>query len=107
CGQPHETIAVGAEFLRRFSTYAERTIDLTDGCADVSRSPDLYVNQLARDIAPVRMTGIYGGEVLRRVVAFKHLEPRAGVFQAALAEHVQRARATYRALLTCHPVSFA
>ena len=107
CGQPHETIAVGAEFLRRFSTYAERTIDLTDGCADVSRSPDLYVNQLARDIAPVRMTGNYGGEVLRRVVAFKHVEPRAGVFQPALAEHVQRARETYRALLTCHPVSFA
>ena len=36
-----------------------------DGCIDVSRSPDLYVNERAREIAPVRMTGNYGDEVLR------------------------------------------
>src|SRR5206468_7424374 len=62
CGQFHEVIPVGDEFLSRFPRYAERTIYLTDGCADVSRSPDLYVNEKAREIAPVRMTGNYGGE---------------------------------------------
>jgi asparagine synthase (glutamine-hydrolysing) len=57
----------GKEFLERFSDYAERTVYYTDGCADVSRSADLYVNEKAREIAPVRITGNYGGEVLRRV----------------------------------------
>ena len=71
CRQPHEVVGVGDEFLRRFSEYAERTVYLTDGCADVTRAPDLYVNEKAREIAPVRMTGNYGGEVLRRVRAFK------------------------------------
>ena len=74
CGQPHQVIRVGEEFLARFPTYAERTVYLTDGCADVSRSPDLYVNEAARQIAPVRMTGNYGGEVLRRVRAFKPVD---------------------------------
>ena len=58
-------------FSRKFPRYAERTVYLTDGCVEVSHSPDLYVNELAREIAPVRMTGNYGGEVLRRVRAFK------------------------------------
>ena len=41
CGQQHEVITTGEEFLSRFAHYAERTIYLTDGCVDLSRSPDL------------------------------------------------------------------
>jgi asparagine synthase (glutamine-hydrolysing) len=81
CGQPHEVIPVGKEFLSQFSHYAQRAVYLTDGCVDVSRAPDLYLNERAREIAPVRMTGNYGGEVLRRVRAFKPQEPHAGLFQ--------------------------
>ena len=65
CEQPHEVIPVGEEFLSRFPHYAERSVYLTDGCVDVSRSPDLYVSERAREIAPVRMTGLYGDEILR------------------------------------------
>ncbi len=65
CGQFHEAIGIKSEFLVDFSRYAERTVYLTDGRVDVSRAPDLYLGQRARDIAPVRMTGLYGGEVLR------------------------------------------
>ena len=80
CGQSHEVIPVGSEFLSRFPHYAERTVYLTDGSLDVSHSPDLYVNERAREIAPVRMTGNYGGEVLRRVRAFKPVQPAPGLF---------------------------
>ena len=65
CGQSHQVIRVGEEFLSRFPQYAERTVYLSDGCADVSRSPDLYVNEQAVKISPVRMTGNYGDQVLR------------------------------------------
>ena len=41
---------------------------------DVSGAAELYVNRLARQIAPVRLTGNYGSEILRRNVAFR---PRA------------------------------
>ena len=107
CGQPHEVIPVGGEFLANFSDYAARTVYLTDGCADVSRSADLYVNTKAREIAPVRMTGNYGGEVLRRVRAFKPVEPLAGLFQPGFTAHVDRARETYGAVVQDHPLSFA
>ena len=39
CGQPYEVIPVGQEFLSSFAHYAEQTVYLTDGCADVSRAP--------------------------------------------------------------------
>jgi asparagine synthase (glutamine-hydrolysing) len=107
CGQDHEVIRIGdADFVSRFARYAERTVYLTDGCADVSRAPDLYANERARDIAPVRMTGNYGSEVLRGVRAFKPMVPRSGLFHADLRGHLETAAETYRAALHCHPLSF-
>jgi asparagine synthase (glutamine-hydrolysing) len=106
-GQSHEVIAVGQEFLARFPSYAERTVYLSDGCADVSRSADLYVNEKARAIAPVRMTGNYGGEVLRRVRAFKPMEPLPGLYAAGFVPQIRQARATYADVIKGHPLSFA
>ena len=75
CHQPFQVITADQEFLSKFAHYAERAVYLTDGCVDVSRSPDVYMNEKARQIAPVRMTGNYGGELLRRVRTFKPVEP--------------------------------
>jgi asparagine synthase (glutamine-hydrolysing) len=107
CNQPHQVISVGKEFLSRFPRYAERTVHLSDGCAEVIRSADLYVNERAREIAPVRMTGNYGGEVLRRVRAFKPVEPSQGLFRPEFLSYVHKARQTYTGLLDGHPLSFA
>jgi len=107
CRQNHQVIPVGQEFLSRFPHYAERTVYLTDGCADVSRSPDLYVNEQAAKIAPVRMTGNYGGEVLRRVRAFKPEAPTPELFEAELLSQVRVAKQTYGGLAQGHPLSFA
>jgi len=107
CGQSHDVIPVGKEFLSQFSRYAERSVYLTDGCTSVDRSADLYVNERAREIAPVRMTGNYGGEVLRRVRAFKPVEPLFGLFSGELLPYVRQAKETYTELLRGHPLSFA
>ena len=77
----HQVITTGNEFLSKFAHYAERSIYLTDACVDLSRSPDLYVNEKAREIAPVRMVGTYGSEMLLHAVMFKAEEPAAGLFQ--------------------------
>lgn len=107
CNQPYHVISAGREFLSEFPRYAERAVYLTDGCVDVGRAPDLYLNERVREIAPVRMTGNYGGEVMRRVRAFKCEEPLPGLFSPELLSEVNRAGETYTALARQHPVSFA
>jgi len=107
CEQSHEVIEVGEDFLARFPSYAERTVYLTDGCVAVNHAPDLYLNEMARTIAPIRITGNYGGEVLRRVRAFKPAAPSSGLFRPEFLPHVRQAEETYASLLQGHPMSFA
>lgn len=107
CGQSHDVIRAGKEFLASFARYAERTIYLTDGCADVSQSPVLYGTERARRIAPVRMSGNYGDEVLRRQRVFRPLDPAPGVFRPEFLTCVEEARRTYGDLVQAHPLSFA
>lgn len=107
CQQPHEVITLGNEFLSRFAHYAERSVYLTDGRVGVNRSPDLYVGEKARAVAPVRITGVYGSEVLRRLRAFKPWEPASDLFCRELVSDMRLARRPYEQLLREHPVSFA
>jgi asparagine synthase (glutamine-hydrolysing) len=106
CQQPFEVITVGDEFLSNFSHYAERAVYLSDGCAGVRHAADLYVNERAAQIAPVRMTGNYGSEVLRRLPAFKPVEPPADLFSQNFLAHVQAARSAYTRVIQGHAVSF-
>ena len=107
CGQPHEVISCGPEFISRFPYYAERTVYLTDGCADVGCSPVLYGCQKARETAPVRMTGNYGDQVLRGLRAFKPTASAPGLFASDLLPHLAAARQTYSRIVDTHPLAFA
>lgn len=107
CQQPHQVITVGREFLSRFPRYAERAVYLSDGCVEVNRAPDLFANEKAREVAPVRMTGNYGSEILRANRAFKPVEPLAGLFTSEVLSQVHAAGENYREVIAAHPVSFA
>ena len=96
CGQSHQVITASRDFLACFPHYAERTLYLTDGCVDTSRSADLYVNTLARQIAPARMVGTFGSEILRGLLMFKPVMPTAGIFRSELLAQVSCAAETYR-----------
>lgn len=106
CGQPYQVIGVGKDFLSRFADYAERAVYFSDGCAAVNRAADLYANELAAEIAPIRMTGNYGSEILRRLRAFKPSQPSAGLFQPEFLANVELANQTYNRQFRGHAVSF-
>jgi asparagine synthase (glutamine-hydrolysing) len=96
CGQSHQVIPVDDTFLSRFSHYAERTLYLAEGGVDICRAPDLYVSEQARHIAPVRMVGNYGSEIINRAVMFKPQEPEPGLFAPETMAQVTAAAETYR-----------
>lgn len=107
CHQHFEVLTSGRDFLKDFARYAEKTVSITEGCVDVSRAPDLYLNQQAREVGRVRMTGIYGGEILRKVVGFKPMDPADGIFSDEALRLMREGAETYSAARQCHPVTFA
>jgi asparagine synthase (glutamine-hydrolysing) len=96
CGQPYRVVTVDEKVLARFPHYAERTLYLTDGCVDISRSADLYNNEMARQIAPVRMVGTFGSEIIRGAVMFKAVMPSSDAFPSEVLALVSKAADTYR-----------
>jgi asparagine synthase (glutamine-hydrolysing) len=73
----------------------------------VYRAADLYVSEKARAIAPVKIVGTYGSEILRHAVMFKPTEPLAGLFCQDFLPQVHAAGETYSSLRQQHPVTFA
>lgn len=107
CEQPHRVIVAGADLLENFPRYAERTVYLTDGCASVNHAPVLYSNENARAIAPVRMTGNYGDQIILRFRAFKPSRLTPSLFHPDFAAHVNAGVQAYRAASDTHPLTFA
>lgn len=107
CGQTHQVIEVGEEFLNNFAGYADKTVYVTEGGVDVYRASDLYVSQKARQIAPAKVVGTYGSEIVRHAVMFKPMLPADGLFQGEMVANIRRAYDTYAAVRRVHPVTFA
>ncbi|GAC1688146.1 MAG: hypothetical protein NVS9B5_27240 [Terriglobales bacterium] len=105
--QRYQVIEVADDFLAQFPHYVERTMYLTEGAVDASRTADLYVSEKAREIAPVKIVGTYGSEIIRQAVMFKPTAPLPGLFRPEFLEYVQRATDTYRMLRREHPAKFA
>jgi asparagine synthase (glutamine-hydrolysing) len=96
-GQRHQTILLDSSFFQEFPELALKTAYISDGTMDPTGTADLFVNRIARQIAPVRVTGLNGGEVLRRLVAFKPKQLSPGIFDDELYQLGQTAALTYKA----------
>lgn len=106
CGLSHSVIPVAESFFTEFPELARRTVDVTDGAMDVTGAVEIFVNRAARRLAPVRMTGNYGSEILRRNVAFKPVRLNMAMFESSFQGHVRIAAGTYQAERQTHPLTF-
>ena len=93
--QVHSVVSLDADFFSCFPDLAERSIFITDGTLDVCGSHELYLNRLARQIAPIRMTGNYGSEILRNASTFKTSPICEQLFHPDFSRYVSEARRTF------------
>jgi asparagine synthase (glutamine-hydrolysing) len=93
--QYHQVIPLTRKFFSEFPALAKRSVYFTDGAMDVTGAVELYVNRLARDIAPVRLTGNYGDEILRGNVAFRPSPVNEFLLNAEFESYVRQAATTY------------
>jgi asparagine synthase (glutamine-hydrolysing) len=105
-GQSHQTLYVEDAFFRDFASLAARNVHATDGNMDVSGAIELYMNQRAREIAPIRLTGNYGSEILRANVAFRPGRLDRSLFTPEFNSLIDEARETYEREATASRISF-
>jgi asparagine synthase (glutamine-hydrolysing) len=106
CGQPHHVIQIDDRFLKEFPSLAEKAILVSDGEMDVTGAVELNVNRLAREIAPIRLTGNYGSEIIRGNVAFGPGRLTSDLFSPELAGSIDQATTTYLAERKCSRLAF-
>lgn len=106
CRMPHTTIQVGRDFFTGFNQLAEQSVYLSDGTMDASGAVELHVNDQARAIAPVRLTGNYGSEILRSHVAFRPGRLDRSLFTPDFNALIDEAGETYRSEAVGHRLSF-
>lgn len=107
CGQPHQVIRLQEDFFRRFPDLAADTIRISDGALDVCCTHDLYFNRLAREIAPIRMTGKFGSEVVRDRSMFKPSMLRDELVSQELRTDIARAVSELDEVRRGHPLTMS
>jgi asparagine synthase (glutamine-hydrolysing) len=106
CDLPHRTIGVSESFLKEFPDLAGRSVYASDGCMNVSGAAEIYVNRVAREICPVRMTGNYGSEILRSTIAFRPSSISQDVHSADAVEVARKGAGRYRRTRAARDLSF-
>lgn len=95
CGQPHRVLELGRGFLGSARENLEQSVYVSDGYLGLSGAAELYINRQARSMAPARMTGNWGGELMRGVRAFKYVMPKGGFLTPELAKQMNESAAAF------------
>jgi len=106
CGLDHQLLRLRPNFFTDFAAHADKTVFITDGCSGIMGAHEIYFHQLARPLAPLRLTGNYGSEICRAMASFKPLNLAPQLFRADFLPAVNAA-AGQLAAQKKHPGTFA
>jgi asparagine synthase (glutamine-hydrolysing) len=88
CGIEHHLLRLGDNFFSDFASHADRTVYVTDGSFGVMGAHEIYFHRQARLLAPVRLTGVFGSEILRRACTFNSVGLSPALIAAEFGELV-------------------
>jgi asparagine synthase (glutamine-hydrolysing) len=106
CGQPHQELKLDARFLSEAADHLRQAVYVSDGYLGLPGSAELYLNRDARAVAPARVTGNWGGELMRGVRAFKFQRPKGDFVQPSLLPLMAGAGRAFEHATASHPLSF-
>ena len=106
CGLKHHLLRLGGDFFSEFPSHADETVYVSDGCFGVTGAHEIYFNRRARQLAPVRLTGLFGSEILRGISTFKPKIPPRGLLSPELEQRSAALVGDFAAAQN-HPVTSA
>ena len=105
-GLEHHILRLGPDFLSGYGRLVDRTVYITDGCFGATGTHEVYLNAKARQLAPIRLTGNFGSEVLRSMSTFKSIGLTKDLVSADFSPLVATAIRDSQ-YTSVHPVTFA
>ncbi len=102
----HNLLRLEQDFFLKFPEHVDKTVFATDGCAGICNAHEIYFNRKARELAPLRLTGNYGSEILRGISTFKPLSLSPQLFKANWRPIIQ-SRGNRLSAHKAHPMTFS
>lgn len=107
CGQPHQKMILDDELLlKEYPEQVEKATYISDGLEGTTKVDVIYFNKMARDIAPVRMTGKYGSQVLKGIFGFDARPPYMDIVNDDFKPYFDLAKKTTSDLQRAHKLTF-
>jgi len=108
CEQDHHELTLDRHFVAGIRGHLQQAVAASDGYLGLAGSAELYLNRLAAGVAPARVTGNWGGELMRGVRAFKAQVPAGDFIRTPLRDSMLEVRHAFaRMTQQHHPLSFA
>ena len=102
----HNVLRLDRDFFSNFAAQVDKTVYVTDGCGGLLNAHEIYFNHRARQLAPIRLTGNYGSEILRSTCTFKQVPLAPDLFNPDLRPKIN-SRARTLAAQKAQPMTFA
>jgi len=106
CGLEHHLLRLNPDFYATFAAQVDQTVYVTDGTFGLYGAHEIYFHRQARLLAPLRLTGNYGSEILRAITTFKPLGLAPEIYAAGFSGSVGAAVERWAAARG-HPDTFA
>jgi len=106
CNLDHEIVRMGSDFFPDFAAHVDRTVYITDGCLGPLGAHEIYLNAKLRLLALVRLTGVFGGEILRNMSMFQPLGLVPELINKDLRAAIRSSVVQQEARRGEHPVTF-
>lgn len=107
CGQKHTIFRLDdTQLIKEYPYKVEKATYISDGLECTDKTDALHFNRMARDIAPVRMTGKYGSQVIKGIFGFAARPPYMHLIHDDFKHYLDMANKTTAELQKVHKLTF-
>ena len=92
----YEVLRLNDTFVKHYSEFVDRSVYITDGTIGATGAHELYFTELAQAISPIRLTGNFGGELLRSMSIYGRLDLCSDILSPEFACAVEKCVSTHK-----------
>jgi asparagine synthase (glutamine-hydrolysing) len=103
----YNSIILDERFFSKYSDFVNKAVYISDGMISVMKSDELFFNSIARTIAPIKISGSFGSELLKKGWFFaRDRSPENELINREFNEFVLKAKSKRNKILNGYDINF-